>query len=105
MTRTLLTCVLGVFLTIIAVTVGPGCGLRDPAAEPPAADTTDDTPETTPAGDEDMFFKKKDDGLLAVGSPAPDFSVPDQDGKIRKLSDYKGTRVLLWFYPKADTPG
>src|SRR6185369_14899115 len=36
---------------------------------------------------------------------APDFTLPDQDGKKHKLSDYKGKWVLLYFYPKDDTPG
>ena len=40
-----------------------------------------------------------------VGSKAPDFSLPDQDGKVHKLSDYKGKWILLYFYPKDDTPG
>jgi cytochrome oxidase Cu insertion factor (SCO1/SenC/PrrC family) len=42
---------------------------------------------------------------LAVGDPAPDFKVKDQTGKVRSLADFKGKRVLLFFYPKADTPG
>lgn len=36
---------------------------------------------------------------------APNFSLPDQDGVIRTLSDYKGSWVLVYFYPKDDTPG
>lgn len=36
---------------------------------------------------------------------APDFELPNQDGKIHKLSDYRGEWVLLYFYPKDDTPG
>lgn len=36
---------------------------------------------------------------------ATDFSLPDQDGKVHKLSDYKGRWVVLYFYPKDDTPG
>jgi len=36
---------------------------------------------------------------------APDFELKDQDGKIHKLSDYKGKKVVLYFYPKDDTPG
>lgn len=42
---------------------------------------------------------------LIEGSIAPDFSLPDQNGKIHKLSDYKGKKVILYFYPKDDTPG
>src|ERR1700691_6447664 len=40
-----------------------------------------------------------------IQSPAPDFTLPDQDGKEHALSDYKGKWVLLYFYPKDDTPG
>ena len=43
--------------------------------------------------------------MLPVGSTAPGFSVRDHTGATRKLSDYKGRTVVLWFYPKADTPG
>jgi peroxiredoxin Q/BCP len=43
--------------------------------------------------------------MLQVGDPAPAFSVPDHTGATRKLSDYRGRHVVLWFYPKADTPG
>lgn len=42
---------------------------------------------------------------LKVGSKAPDFAVNDQDGKVVKLSDLKGKKVVLYFYPKDMTPG
>ena len=42
---------------------------------------------------------------LTVGTTAPDFSVKDQDGKSIKLSDLKGKKVVLYFYPKDMTPG
>lgn len=43
--------------------------------------------------------------LLDEGRTAPDFSLPDETGKIRKLSDYRGKQLVLYFYPKDDTPG
>lgn len=43
--------------------------------------------------------------MLQVGDPAPDFTVHDHNGKTQRLSDYRGRTVVLWFYPKADTPG
>jgi peroxiredoxin Q/BCP len=46
-----------------------------------------------------------DPTMPAVGDPAPDFELPDQDGTPTKLSDLRGKRVVLYFYPKADTPG
>ena len=42
---------------------------------------------------------------LKVGDKAPAFSLLDQSGTKAKLSDYKGRKVLVYFYPKADTPG
>jgi len=42
---------------------------------------------------------------IKLNTKAPDFNLPDQDGKLHKLSDYKGKWVLLYFYPKDDTPG
>jgi len=43
--------------------------------------------------------------MIAVGEQAPDFVAPDQDGKSFQLSSLKGSPVVLYFYPKADTPG
>jgi peroxiredoxin Q/BCP len=43
--------------------------------------------------------------MLEVGEKAPEFTVLDHTGKTRRLSDYRGKTVVLWFYPKADTPG
>lgn len=40
-----------------------------------------------------------------AGQPAPDFELPDQQGKTRKLADWRGKWLVLYFYPKNDTPG
>lgn len=42
---------------------------------------------------------------LSVGDKAPSFSLKDQNGRKVSLSDFKGRKLLLYFYPKADTPG
>ncbi|MFM7635088.1 MAG: thioredoxin-dependent thiol peroxidase [Cyanobacteriota bacterium] len=42
---------------------------------------------------------------LQIGDPAPDFTLPDQDGTPVSLSALKGDRVVIYFYPKDDTPG
>ena len=42
---------------------------------------------------------------LAIGDVAPDFTLPDQDGKPLTLSSLRGQRVVIYFYPKDDTPG
>ncbi|HEV3056262.1 MAG TPA: thioredoxin-dependent thiol peroxidase [Solirubrobacteraceae bacterium] len=43
--------------------------------------------------------------MLEPGDPAPDFTLADQHGDDVTLSDFRGTNVVLYFYPKADTPG
>lgn len=43
--------------------------------------------------------------IPAVGSAAPGFTLPNQDGNDVSLGDYAGKNVLLWWYPRADTPG
>jgi len=42
---------------------------------------------------------------IPAGIPAPDFSLQDETGTARRLSDYQGSPVVLYFYPKDDTPG
>ena len=43
--------------------------------------------------------------MLQPGTDAPDFSVNDHNGNSINLKDYLGKKIVLWFYPKADTPG
>ena len=43
--------------------------------------------------------------LLATGDKAPDFNLPNQDGDDIALDNFKGGKIVLWFYPKASTPG
>ena len=43
--------------------------------------------------------------MLEIGSKAPEFTLPDQNGDMRSLSDYKGQKVILYFYPKDMTSG
>ena len=43
--------------------------------------------------------------MLQIGDKAPDFSGFDQDGKFHQLEDYKGKKLVVFFYPKANTPG
>ncbi|HIQ09616.1 MAG TPA: thioredoxin-dependent thiol peroxidase [Anaerolineaceae bacterium] len=43
--------------------------------------------------------------LLPEGTPAPDFALPDESGQIHRLSDYRGRAIVLYFYPKDNTPG
>jgi peroxiredoxin Q/BCP len=44
-------------------------------------------------------------GMIETGQQAPDFAISNQDGETVRLSDLRGQRVVLYFYPKADTPG
>jgi thioredoxin-dependent peroxiredoxin len=43
--------------------------------------------------------------VIESGMPAPGFELPDQDGQVLRLADLRGKTVVLYFYPKADTPG
>ena len=43
--------------------------------------------------------------MLGVGSKAPEFQLSEQDGNTVNITDFKGKKVLLWFFPKASTPG
>ena len=43
--------------------------------------------------------------MLEIGMKAPDFSLPDKDGNTVRLSDFQGKKVVLYFYPKDNTPG
>jgi len=48
---------------------------------------------------------EKADQKIKVGNPAPGFTAKDQDGKNISLNSFKGKKVILYFYPKDDTPG
>lgn len=50
-------------------------------------------------------FSSGSAGLLSAGDVAPDFEVSDHTGATRRLSDFRGKTVVLWFYPKANTFG
>lgn len=43
--------------------------------------------------------------MLTEGQQAPPFSVRDETGRVRSLDEFHGKTLVLWFYPKADTPG
>lgn len=43
--------------------------------------------------------------MLEVGTKAPEFELPDQNGKMHTLKEYRGKKVILYFYPKDNTPG
>ncbi len=43
--------------------------------------------------------------MLEIGMKAPEFELPDQNGKMHRLSDYRGQKVILYFYPKDNTSG
>jgi peroxiredoxin len=49
--------------------------------------------------------RKENPQMLQPGDTAPDFTVQTHEGKPLSLGQLKGKKVLLWFYPKADTPG
>jgi len=52
-----------------------------------------------------MNFLSERGPMVEVGQPAPDFELPDQNGEPVRLSGLRGQKVVVYFYPKADTPG
>ena len=52
-----------------------------------------------------MFGTQTSAGQVTVGQPAPEFELPDQDGQLHSLEDYRDRWVVLYFYPKDETPG
>ena len=63
------------------------------------------TVETLRLALRDLFRKKGEATMLKVGDPAPDFTVKTHRGETVTLSGQRGKTIVLWFYPKADTPG
>jgi len=53
----------------------------------------------------DLPTKTRSATLIPVGQPAPDFELPSDDGTTVRLSELRGHPVVLFFYPKDDTPG
>ena len=47
----------------------------------------------------------EDNIMLEIGTKAPEFTLPDQNGKMHSLSEYRGKKVILYFYPKDNTSG
>ena len=58
--------------------------------------------KTLPEIESDIYWRLQ---MLETGTKEPDFELPDQNGKMHKLSDYAGKKVILYFYPKDNTPG
>lgn len=52
-----------------------------------------------------QLLTRRNTGMLSPGTDAPDFELHDHDGNLVRLRDLRGRKVVLWFYPKADTPG
>jgi peroxiredoxin Q/BCP len=52
-----------------------------------------------------MMNGLNENNMLTINTIAPDFTLPDEEGTLRSLNQYRGKRVLLYFYPKDDTPG
>jgi peroxiredoxin len=59
----------------------------------------------TPDPNEGTIAEKENPTMLEAGTQAPAFTLKDHHGDDVSLSDFEGNTVVLWFYPKADTPG
>lgn len=81
-----------------------GCGGKGGRDALPRAGKGGRNGETL-AGDSRQNQPTTEDALLQPGDEAPSFRVKDHEGNEVALEDFRGKKVLLWFYPKADTPG
>ena len=52
-----------------------------------------------------LGYANNGQNILKIGDLAPNFLLTDQEGKLHRLSDYRGQRVIVYYFPKADTPG
>jgi len=52
-----------------------------------------------------LGYANNGQNILKIGDLAPNFLLTDQEGKLHRLSDYRGQRVIIYYFPKADTPG
>jgi thioredoxin-dependent peroxiredoxin len=86
---------------VVAVTPPPAVP-RPPSPRPPTI-TGASTGFPPPTIDAEVVARSA--VTLNVGDLAPDFELPDQTGQMRKLSLYPGKQIVLYFYPKDDTPG
>jgi thioredoxin-dependent peroxiredoxin len=83
-----------VLLAALPVSLALGCAKNDAPQPSPSTPTTSNATAAAAAPTE-----------IAVGQPAPDFTATDQDGKPVHLVDLKGHYVVVYFYPKDETPG
>ena len=60
---------------------------------------------SVPEQETEILPEQEETNMLEAGTKAPDFTLPDQNGEMHSLSDYAGKRVILYFYPKDNTPG
>ena len=85
---------------LLACAVLPACGKRDRSEDQPAA-----APAGAPAAAAAPAPEERAQRVAGVGTPAPDFTAPAHDGSTVSLSALRGKVVVLYFYPKDETPG
>lgn len=79
---------------------------KGPYSEIGRFENTTDTVCVDPRCDPNLFrCSDRTTTMLSVGDIAPDFELPNQDGETVSLADFEGQPVVLYFYPRADTPG
>lgn len=85
-------------LPIVSILALTACGSSPARTEATAG-------EAAPTGGAHTEEAAAAPGGLAIGSPAPEFMLQDQSGRVRTLSEYRGHAVVLYFYPRDATPG
>ena len=92
-------------LAILATLMAPGCGPHEVRMEPVKVEPVHLTLDINVTLQQEEIEDAAAELIPVVGRPAPDFTLPDQDGNPVTLSALRGKWVILYFYPKDDTPG
>src|SRR5271155_2954713 len=86
-------------------TLSGGSGTSAKSAAKSGAKLGKKTPSKKPAKKAATAVVQRPTGALAAGMKAPDFTLPGDGGKTLSLADFAGRKLVLYFYPRADTPG
>lgn len=92
---------------VVSATATSTVHLAPPVAPPPAPAPPSAPPpgSTSAPADAAATAPRKESAMIGVGDPFPPVRVKDQHGRDRSIADFAGRRVVIWWFPKADTPG
>ena len=93
------------FISMVLFVFFPGCGPHKVEVQPIKVEPVELTLDINVKVQQDQIEQAASALTPVIGKPAPDFTLIDQNNQPVTLSDYRGTWIVLYFYPKDDTPG